>query len=214
MSVLRRKRFVGELLMSLHGSPLSDTQLNSLALLALCKLPYAPAYAGDLVLRAGAQGVQHVPKIPARMETVLAVTVLPAHCPSELMPIYSLQEHGRLCFSMRHCQDATPLSKVKYISKSIVTLPIKSCWIPFYYVDTGLIPWLSIVANTALHSYETDPDLSRSSKHRRTAVAAAQLLLRLLHVRNWAKQGALLGPLADFGLAALSIYQCLAGKIP
>jgi hypothetical protein len=50
----RRRRFVGELLMALHGSALADSALREAALRALCACPAAPSYAADLAQHAGA----------------------------------------------------------------------------------------------------------------------------------------------------------------
>ena len=49
-----RKRFVAELVMSLHDSALSNSHLQNLAISFIYKVPNAPAFASDLVLRAGA----------------------------------------------------------------------------------------------------------------------------------------------------------------
>lgn len=48
-----RKRFVGELLLSLHDSPLAGSHLQHLSLGFLCNVPQNPAYAIDLATRAG-----------------------------------------------------------------------------------------------------------------------------------------------------------------
>lgn len=49
-----RRRFVGELLMSLHDSPLADSALQHTALRTLCRLACtAPAYAADLAQHSG-----------------------------------------------------------------------------------------------------------------------------------------------------------------
>jgi Nucleolar pre-ribosomal-associated protein 1 len=49
-----RKRFVPELLMALHDSPLADGAARTLALSALCRATRIPAAARDLALHAGA----------------------------------------------------------------------------------------------------------------------------------------------------------------
>lgn len=51
-----RRRFVAELLMSLHDSPLADAAMRGVALQTICSAPAsAPMYAADLVQHAGAK---------------------------------------------------------------------------------------------------------------------------------------------------------------
>ena len=45
---------MAELVMSLHDSALSNSHLQNMAISFMYKVPNAPAYASDLVLRAGA----------------------------------------------------------------------------------------------------------------------------------------------------------------
>ena len=51
--VLYRRRFVVELLMSLHDSPLANGHTKKLALHTLTAVPFVPAYAKDLMSRTG-----------------------------------------------------------------------------------------------------------------------------------------------------------------
>ena len=50
-----RKRFVPELLMALHDSPLADGAARTAALAALCRAAHIPAAARDLALHSGAE---------------------------------------------------------------------------------------------------------------------------------------------------------------
>ena len=52
-----RRRFVAELLMSLHDSPLADAQTRRSAMHALTAATHLPAYAKDLLNRAGEPGL-------------------------------------------------------------------------------------------------------------------------------------------------------------
>ena len=51
--VLYRRRFVVELLMNLHDSPLANGHIRRLALHTLTAVAFIPAYAKDLMCRAG-----------------------------------------------------------------------------------------------------------------------------------------------------------------
>lgn len=67
--VLYRRRFVVELFMSLHDSPLANGHTRRLALHTLTAVPFVPAYAKDLMNRTGdtAVVVHLLPQLECRV---------------------------------------------------------------------------------------------------------------------------------------------------